>query len=161
MNDYPKLILVTDVMNMQSQAPFAEEPRADYILNGYPHPNILAHTVTLNTDYPSPWHAYRNQMGSDQNVFLNVPDYTHSRGIGTRGSFSTVGTPCTASSDGRSDVSQERMEPRRGGRQQGSRLPEAGVQNVRQVRDVGACIRCFVLRERVRCLYQSMCDFSL
>ncbi|PCH02633.1 Hypothetical protein PENO1_036860 [Penicillium occitanis (nom. inval.)] len=121
-----------DVMNMQSQAPFAEEPRADHILNGYRQTGILAHTATLNTGHPSPWHAYRNQMGSDQDVFLSVPDNTRSRGTGTRGSLSTVDTPYTASSNGRSDVTQERIEPRRGGRQPGSRLPEASVQNVRQ-----------------------------
>jgi hypothetical protein len=136
---------------MLSQAPYAEEPRADDILNSPPQLDVPAHTVTFNTGHPSPWSAYRTEMGSDQNEFLNLSSDPRSRGApGTaRSSLSTVDTQYTASSDGRSDVSQGRTETRRGGRQPGSRLPEASVQNVRQVRDVGACFRCALSKEKV------------
>lgn len=162
--DQAKLMLLIDVNNMLSQAPFAEEPRADDILNGPTHLRVPDRPLAIDRGRSPPWngfHAeadYRAMAASDdmfnsiidQNMLLNVPDNTRSRGTGgTRGSFSTVGTPYTAFSDGRSDVSQERIEARRGGRQPGSRLPEADVQNVRQVRGTGACIRCKMLRMKV------------
>lgn len=152
-------------MNMDDPAPFTENPRMNHILGSPPQVHFPAHAFPQNTGYSPPWNGLHTETGYsaiavetsdemfnsiiDQNMYLNVPGNTRSRRTGTRGSFSTVGTPCTASSDCRSDVSQERIEPRRGGRQQGSRLPEAGVQNVRQVRDVGACIRCRTLRMKV------------
>jgi hypothetical protein len=150
---------------MQDPAPFTENPRMNNILGNPPQVHVSAHAFPQNTWYSPPWNGLHTEIDyramaagtSDelldsmvnQNMLLNVPGSTRSRGTGTRGSVSTVGTPYTTSSDGRSDVSQERRETRRGGRQPGSRLPEAGVQNVRQVRESGACIRCRMLRMKV------------
>ncbi|KAF3406265.1 hypothetical protein DPV78_000396 [Talaromyces pinophilus] len=93
------------------------------------------------------------------NGYLNVPGYSGSRGIaGTVGSsFSAAGTPYTASSDSRNDVSQDPTETglRRGGRERGMKLPEDGVLNVLQVWDVRACIRCRILR--MRCSGETPC----
>lgn len=136
---------------MQSQALYIEEPRADNILNDPQQLDIPAGTTTLHTGHLSPWSAYRTDMSQDHNGVLNVPSYPGTRGAaGTaRSSFSTVSSQYTASSDDHSDVGQERIETRRGGRQPGLRLPEASVLNIRQVRDTGACIRCRTLRMKV------------
>ncbi|RAO71376.1 uncharacterized protein BHQ10_007388 [Talaromyces amestolkiae] len=153
-----------DVMNMHP-APYTEHPRMNNILGNPPQVHVSSHAFPHNMGYSPPWNVLHTEVDYraiaaetsdelfhsmiDQNMLLNVPHNPRSHGTGeTRGSFSTVGTPHTASSDCRSEVSLEHTEIRRGGRQQGSRLPEDGVLNVRQVRDVGACIRCFVLRER-------------
>lgn len=157
-------MLLIDFNNMLSQAPYAEEPRAELILNGTPHLYAPDRPLSFGMRYPPPWNAmntisdYRatavessDEMPDllrDGSRCLAVPDNIRSRG-GTRRSFSTVQTPYTASSDGRNDLIQERTETRRGGRQPGSRLPEAGLENVRQVRNAGACIRCRMLKMRV------------
>lgn len=150
---------------MDDPAPFTEHPRINYILGSPPQVHLPAHAFSQNTGYSPPWNGLHTETGYsaiaaetsdemfnsiiDQNMYLNVPGNTRSRGTGTRRSLSTVGTPYTASSDGRSDVTQERIDTRRGGRQPGSRLPEASVRNVRQVRESGACIRCRTVRMKV------------
>lgn len=161
-----QLIPVIDVSYMQSQDPYVEEPRGDYILNGPPQVQISSHAFPQNTGHSPPWNVLHTEVDYramtaetsdeffqaivDQNRYLNVPGNTRSHGTGgTRGSFSTVGTPYTAASEGYNDVAQEHAETKKGGRKQGSRLPEDSVQNIRQVRDAGACIRCRTLRMRV------------
>lgn len=162
------LILIIDVNYMLSQALYTDDPRTNEILGGSPQLHVSSHAFARNTGYSSPWSTFHTnadyrvmapetsdemfQTMIDRSMFLRVPGHGTA---GTARSFSTVGTPYTASSDGRSDVSQERTESTRprGGREQGMRLPEASVQNVRQVRDVGACFRCAVLREKVGLSY--------
>lgn len=90
----------------------------------------------------------------DQNLLVvpgHSPPRNHDEAGTKRSSIPTMATPYTLSSDSPTDVGQEPPEVTRvkGGRQSGLRLPEADVQNVLQVREIGACIRCTVLRQRV------------
>lgn len=151
---------------MLSQASYAEHPRADTILSSHSHHHVPDRPLTLAMGYSSPWSGLRTeedyralvaetsdemfQTMIDQSMLLNVPSNPRSRGTGgTRRSFSTVHSSYTTSSDDRSDMNHEQIETRRGGREQGMKLAEDGVLNVRQVRDVGACIRCRTLRMKV------------